>query len=162
MIGARPILVAYNVNLDEEDAEISKKIGTLIRSSGRLIKQNDGRKMRVPGMLTKVQGMGVVLEEQGISQVSMNLLNVESTPLHVAFEAVKTIAEDHNLEVTGSELIGLVPLSAMLETGSWYHESPDVATDDELVQAASEGLGLSDISEFDAKKRIIEWAVGDN
>ena len=157
-IGSRTILVAYNVNIDEADAIVAKKIGSLVRSTGRLLKQSDGRRTRIPGMLPMVQGMGVTLESHGISQVSMNLRDVVACPMHIAFEACKSIAADHQTSVTGSELVGLVPLSAMLDSGKWY--APEGVTDEkELVIAAIEGLGLSQLSPFDAKDRIIEWAV---
>jgi glutamate formiminotransferase/formiminotetrahydrofolate cyclodeaminase len=158
VIGARNILVAYNVNVDEKDAEVAKKIGSLVRSTGRLIKTDDGRKMRVPGMLPLVQGMGLPLDAHGISQVSMNLRDVEQCPLHVAFEACKTIAADHGVELCGSELVGLVPLSAMLESGRWY-AAEGVDDERELVSAAIAGLGLSQLDVFNADERIIEWAV---
>ncbi len=161
VIGARDILVAYNVNLEEADAKVAKLAGTLVRSSGRLLKREDGRKMRIPGMLTKVQGMGVTLEGHGISQVSMNLLEVSTTPLHFAYEAVKSIAGDHGVEVSGSELVGLVPLSAMLESGKWYHDDAGSADENELVAAAISGLGLDSLGEFVPAQRIIEWAIGD-
>ena len=157
-IGSRGILVAYNVNIDEKDASVSKKIGSLVRSSGSLVKNKAGRKMRVPGMLTLVQGMGVTLESHGMSQVSMNLRDVEKCPMHVAYEACKTLANDHGVEAPGSELVGLVPLQAMLDSGQWY--APEGVTDEvELVLAAIEGLGLSQLDEFIPNERIIEWAV---
>jgi|TARA_B110000467_G_scaffold52257_1_gene47841 glutamate formiminotransferase len=156
--GARGILVAYNVNLNDPSADVARKVGSLIRSTGRLIKKEDGRKMRVPGMLTLVQGMGVPLETHQMSQVSMNLRDVTLCPMHVAFEACKSIAHDHGVEVPGSELVGLVPLSAMLETGRWY---ADVGVTEEraLVEAAIEGLGLHQIEKFIPEKRIIEYAL---
>ena len=114
--------------------------------------------MRVPGMLTLVQGMGVTLESHGISQVSMNLRDVRQCPMHVAYEACKTLAEDHGLEAPGSELVGLVPLEAMLDSGRWY--ALEGETDEEiLVAAAINGLGLSQLEEFVPTERIIEWAV---
>ena len=119
-IGSRTILVAYNVNIDEPYAVVAKKIGSLVRSTGRLLKQQDGRRTRIPGMLPMVQGMGVTLESHSISQVSMNLRDVVICPMHIAFEACKSIATDHQTEVPGSELVGLVPLSAMLDSGRWY------------------------------------------
>ena len=157
-IGARGILVAYNVNIGEPDAVVAKKIGSLVRSTGRLIKQPDGRKMRISGILPMVQGMGVSLETHGISQVSMNLRDVEQCPMHVAYEACKSIASDHGIETPGSELVGLVPLEAMLESGRWYAEEGEM---DEriLVNAAIEGLGLSRLETFVPEKRIIEWAL---
>lgn len=114
--------------------------------------------MRVPGMLTLVQGMGVTLESHGISQVSMNLRDVGQCPMHVAYEACKTLAEDHGLQAPGSELVGLVPLKAMLESGRWYAIGGE--TDEEkLVDAAINGLGLNQLEEFNPSERIIEWAV---
>ena len=156
--GARGILVAYNVNFDEKDAAVAKKAGSLIRSTGRLIKQPDGRRMRVPGMLPMVQGMGVTLEAHGISQVSMNLRDVEQCPMHVAFEACKSIARDHGIEVPGSELVGLVPLSAMLESGAWYANESE-SNENSIVEAAIQGLGLDQLSRFDPNERIIEYAL---
>lgn len=157
-IGARGILVAYNVNIDEADANVAKKIGSLVRSTGRLIKQNDGRRMRVPGMLTMVQGMGVSLDAHGISQVSMNLRDVSQCPMHVAFEACKSIANDHDTAAPGSELVGLIPLEAMLESGRWYAED-GVTDENTLVTAAIQGLGLDSLGAFDPNERIIEWAL---
>lgn len=157
-IGAREILVAYNVNIGETNAIVAKKIGSLVRSTGRLVKQTDGRKMRIPGMLTMVQGMGVSLESHGISQVSMNLRDVSQCPMHVAYEACKSIASDHGVSAPGSELVGLVPLEAMLESGRWYADQ-DVSNEDELVEAAIQGLGLASLGDFSPHERIIEWAL---
>ena len=105
-----------------------------------------------------VQGMGLTLESHGISQVSMNLRDVEVTPMHIAFEAVKMIVNDHGVETRGSELVGLVPLSAMIAAGRWYADE-STSADKDLVTAAIEGLGLSSLSEFVPNERIIEWAL---
>ena len=105
-----------------------------------------------------VQGMGLPLEAQGISQVSMNLRDVNVTPMHIAFEAVREIVNDHGVETCGSELVGLVPLSAMLESGKWYAHK-DCIDENELVQAAIDGLGLDYLAPFDSNERIIEWAL---
>ncbi len=156
--GAREILVAYNVNLSESDAKVARLVGSLVRSSGRLIKQDDGRKMRFPGLLPMVQGMGVPLESHGISQVSMNLRDVNQCPMHVAFEACKSIAGDHGVNVPGSEVVGLVPLSAILIAGQWYAKEGETK-ESELVDAAIFGLGLDNLSPFDPKERIIEYAI---
>ena len=158
VIGARQILVAYNVNVDEEDAKTARIAGSLVRTTGRLIKQEDGRRTRIPGMLPMVQGMGLPLEAHGISQVSMNLRDVSITPMHIAFEAVKSIVNDHGVDTCGSELVGLVPLSAMIESGKWY--AMDGCDDEqELVNAAIQGLGLDKLGPFNANERIIEWAL---
>ena len=105
-----------------------------------------------------VQGMGLSLETHGISQVSMNLRDVSITPMHIAYEAVKSIVNDHGIETCGSELVGLVPLSAMIESGKWYAEE-DCNNEDLLVSAAIEGLGLDFLSPFNPHDRIIEWAL---
>lgn len=157
-IGARDILIAYNVNVEETDAVVAKKIGSLIRGSGRLIKQVNGKKMRIKGMIPEIQGMGVTLESHSISQVSMNILDVNNCPIHKAFEICKSIANDHSTKLRGSELVGLVPLNSMLEAGRWY-ANQDNLSEDELVAAAIDGLGLSKLEEFNPRKRIIEWAL---
>ena len=157
-IGSRDILIAYNVNVDETDAVVAKKIGSIIRGSGRLIKQENGQKMRVRGMVQEIQGMGVTLETHSISQVSMNILDVDKCPIHKAFEICKSIAKDHSVSLKGSELVGLVPLKSMLETGQWYLGDGDYSNE-EYVNAAIDGLGLSAIDNFNPHERIIEWAM---
>ena len=157
-IGARDILVAYNVNVDEPDAVVAKKIGSIVRGSGRLVKNSRGEKLRIRGMVKEIQGMGVTLEAHSISQISMNILDVKSCPLHKAFEICQSIAKDHETELLGSELVGLVPLSAMIEAGKWYSNS-EQQDEDSLVKSAIEGLGLSQLEPFDPHKRIIEWAL---
>jgi glutamate formiminotransferase/formiminotetrahydrofolate cyclodeaminase len=158
-IGARPVLVAYNVNLNEKDAKVAKICGSIIRSSGRLIKNQKGDKLRTGGMLKKVQGMGVKLESHGISQVSMNLQDVSITDMHIAFECVKTVAADHGVEVIGSELVGLAPLCSFRAAGEWFSQTTEVLEDSVLVAKAVEGLGLDQLSPFDENKRVIEWAA---
>ena len=155
--GARPVLVAYNVNLPEPDAHVAKLVGSILRGSGRIIAQNEGRTLRASGMLDSVQGMGVVLEAHGLSQVSMNLTDVERHGLLHAFETVKSLAADHGIAVVGSELVGLVPLSSMLEAGRWY--APGATEEADVVRAAVEGLGLDALAPFDPATRIIEYAI---
>jgi len=156
-VGARPILVAYNVNVDERDAAVAKKVGSLVRSSGRLLKSPTGIRMRTQGLLPSVQGMGVALEELGIAQVSMNLLDVEACPLHYAYETVKSVVGDHGVQTPGSEIVGLVPLNAMLAAGRYY--LPESADERELVNAAINGLGLRHHHRFEPEESIIEWAI---
>lgn len=155
--GARPVLVAYNVNVPEPEAVVAKHIGSIVRGSGRIVARTDQERVRVPGMLESVQGMGVMLESHGISQVSMNLTDVETHGLLEAFETVRSLAADHGLEVTGSELVGLVPLAPMLRAGRFY--SPDLESEADLVEAAVNGLGLDALGLFDPSVRIIEWAI---
>jgi glutamate formiminotransferase len=156
-IGARPILVAYNVNVEEKDARVAKMVGSLVRSSGRLLKSESGEKIRANGMLPKVQGMGVALDELGISQVSMNLLDVEACPLHLAFKTCESLASDHGVSLCGSEIVGLVPLQAMVRAGRFF--SPETDDEEALVAAAVSALGLNAHHRFVPKEHIIEWAV---
>ena len=156
-VGARNILVAYNVNVDEKDARVAKMIGSIVRSSGRLLKSDNGSRVRSRGMLDKVQGMGVPVEELGISQVSMNLLDVAVCPLHLAFRTCESLADDHGVSLCGSEVVGLVPLSAMLEAGRYF--MPDAERDEDLVNAAMSSLGLNRHHHFDPHQHIIEWAL---
>jgi len=159
VIGARPVLVAFNVNLDETDARVARICGSIIRSSGRLVEAPSGSKMRVPGMLEGVQGMGVRLDSHGISQVSMNLQNVAVTDMHIAYECVRSIASDHGVEVIGSELVGLAPLTSFLAAGRWFSRDSESHDEGKLVELAIEGLGLSRLGPFNPDERIIEWAA---
>ena len=158
-IGSRGILIAYNVNIDEKDASISRKIGSLVRSSGRLMKASDAHKrFRTQGLLSHVQGMGVPLESHGLSQVSMNLQEYHQTNLHHAYDVISSLAHDMGGKAIGSEIVGLVPLDSMVEAGHWYSNRDDM-TEEELVLLAIERLGLNSIHHFDPNKRIIEWCL---
>ena len=157
-IGVRPVLIAYNVNVDEPVPVAAKAAGSIIRTSGRVITNSRGKKLRFNGMLSSVQGMGVPLPNHGICQVSMNLQDYRMTPMHHAFELIESICGDHGVSVKGSELVGLVPLQAILDSGAWYADDED-ADDDDLVQAAIMGLGLDTLDEFSPEDRIIEWAI---
>jgi glutamate formiminotransferase/formiminotetrahydrofolate cyclodeaminase len=158
VIGARQILVAYNVNLDEKEACVAKIVGALVRTSGRLVKRNQGSKIRIPGILPQVQAMGVPLDSHGISQVSMNLQDIAITPMHIVFEAVRLLAADHSVSTAGSELVGLAPLQCFTVAGKWFL-GEDEQDEETLVKAAIEGLGLDALGPFDPQQRIIEWAV---
>ncbi len=157
-IGARDILLAYNVNIDDADPYVAQQIGSLVRSSGRLIKSEDGeRKFRTKGLLQHVQGMGVPLESHRISQVSMNLQNYRITNLHHAFDCIASLCKNMKSTTKGSELVGLVPLDAMIESGKWY--IGEGHSDEAYIEAAIEQLGLNSIGPFNPKERIIEWAI---
>lgn len=158
-IGSRGILIAYNVNIDEEDASISKQIGSIVRSSGRLMKSLDAKKrFRTQGLLSHVQGMGVPLESHGLSQVSMNLQDYIETNLHHAYDVISSLANDMGGKAIGSEIVGLVPLDSMIQAGHWYSQRDDM-TEEELVLLAIERLGLNSIHPFNPHERIIEWCL---
>jgi len=158
-IGVRPILIAYNVNIDELEPNVSSVVGKVLRSSGFLIKSESNSRVRISGMLEAVQGMGVKLDSHGISQVSMNLSDPARTDIHVAYEAVRAIAEPLGARVNGSEIVGLVPLQSMLNAGRWYNGGDD--SEANLVEQAIIGMGLSTLEEFNPESRIIEWALRD-
>lgn len=157
-IGARDILLAYNVNIDDSNPYVAQQIGSIVRSSGRMIKSDDGeRRFRTKGLLANVQGMGVPLESHNISQVSMNLQDYRTTNLHHAFDTIESLCQNMNSSTKGSEIVGLVPLDAMLAAGKWY--GGDSMTEKESIDLAIERLGLNSIGPFDPKTRIIEWAL---
>jgi len=163
--GARMFLIAYNVNLDANDVQAATEIAQRIRESGRPkvdqrgnpVVDAHGKKVNVPGSLKAVKAMGVLLEAHNIAQVSMNLVNYHVTPPHVAYEEVKKQAATLGLEVTGSEIVGVTPKEALLIAGKYY--APKAESDEELIEAAVENLGLSSLDQFDPTKKIIEYQL---
>ena len=163
--GARVFLIAYNVNLNTSDTTIAKEIAERIRESGRVKKDAQGhpvldasgRKITIPGSLKSVKAMGVLLEAHNIAQVSINLTNFAVTPPHVAFEEVKKQAATLGVKVTGSELVGLSPIEAMLMAGRFY--APTITGEKDLLVVANDKLGLSQLDTFDPQKKIIEYQL---
>lgn len=163
--GARFFLIAYNVNLKSEDVKYAKEIGEILRESGyskrdengNVIKMN-GQPVKIPGRLKCVKGMGVALEKYKITQVSMNLTNYNVTPIHIAFEEVKKEAARLGVEVTGSEIVGLVPLEALLLAGKFYAEGKNL-DEKSLVDLAIEKLGLNDLHPFVKTDKIIDYMI---
>lgn len=163
--GARFFLIAYNVNIKSTDVKYAKEIAELLRESGRpkrgdngaVIKIN-GKTIKEPGRLKCFKGMGVSLEKYNLTQVSINLTNYNVTPIHVAFEEVKKEAERLGVEVTGSEIVGLAPLEALLHTGKFYSEGKSLS-ETELVNLAVEKLGLSSLNLFHPKEKIIDYMI---
>ena len=169
-IGARQFLIAYNVNLNTRDRKLATDIALDIREAGRakrdiegkIIRDEDGKAVKVPGLLKACKAVGWEIEEYGKAQVSINLTDYTVTPPHAAFEAVREGARKRGLRVTGSELVGLVPLEAMLLAGRHYFTSQGKTTgvpDEELVHAAMESLGLNDVSPFNSEERIVEYRL---
>lgn len=163
--GARFFLVAYNVNINSDDVNYSKEIAEVLRETGRpkrdengkIIKVN-GETLRELGKLKHVKGMGVKLEKYGITQVSMNLTNYQITPIHIAFEAAKEEAKRLGVEVNGSEIVGLVPLEALLQAGKFY--AGDKNYDEKsLVDLAIDSLGLSALNPFIKEEKIIDYMI---
>ncbi len=153
-IGARPFLIAYNINLDTEDVPFANNIAKQIRQSG--YKKGDER---IPGLFQAVKGMGFALETETrkLSQVSMNLVDFTVTNVHTVYDKVKEMAAAGGVRVTGSEIVGLVPLVAIAEAGRHYGGGD--LDDRAAVQAAIEGLGLSDLTPFDADEKVLEFLI---
>lgn len=173
VIGARKILVAYNVNLNTSSVEAAKSIAAEIRESGKVIHdkdsiennnihQEDEYTARIKGTLKNVRAIGWYIKEYGIAQVSMNLTDLQVTSVHRVFEEVCENALARGVKVTGSELIGLIPLEAMLEAGKYFLGKEMISIDipeRKIIQAAVRYLGLDELSPFDPDKRIIEYLL---
>ena len=173
VIGARPFLVAYNINLDTGSVPLAHAIACDVRERGRIKTidgQPEGEKVRdaqgklvwEPGQCRAVKAIGWYIPEYGRAQVSTNLTDLSVTPLHVAFEAVRAAATRRGVGVTGSELIGLVPRQCLLEAGHFYREREGLPPrDDEadLVARAVQALGLDDLRPFDPQQKVLEYRL---
>ena len=161
VIGARDFLVAYNINLNTTSTRRANAVAFDIREAGRT-KIENGVSVHIPGSLKAVKAIGWYIEEYGIAQISMNLTDIKTTPIHIAFDEACKKATDRGLRVTGSELVGLVPLQALLEAGRYFLEKQQRSTgvsEEELINIASKSLGLSELSPFNPKERIIEYLL---
>jgi glutamate formiminotransferase/formiminotetrahydrofolate cyclodeaminase len=164
--GARSILIAYNINLNTKDVTLAHEIALRIRESGRAmkdkfdnpVKNEKGETIKVPGTLKAVKALGVFLERFNIAQVSINLVDFEITSIHEAYEEVKKQAQGLGINVTGSELVGLTPLAAMLKAGKFYSDKKALS-EQEYITLAVEKLGLNQFEPFDTKKKIIEHQI---
>ncbi|MGI9649422.1 MAG: glutamate formimidoyltransferase [Acidimicrobiia bacterium] len=174
-VGARSFLLAYNVNLNTTSTRRANAIAFDVRERGRAKRIGDpltgeierdpnGNEIWIPGSLKKVKAIGWFIQEYGIAQISMNLTDIDVTPVHIAFDEVVERASTRGVRVTGSELVGLVPLSAMLEAGRHYlrkqHRSTGVS-DSELIKIAVKSLGLDELGPFEPGEKIIEYAIGE-
>jgi glutamate formiminotransferase/formiminotetrahydrofolate cyclodeaminase len=168
VVGAREFLIAYNVNLNTKDKKLANEIALNIReggrakkdASGKLVKDEKGNTVKVPGRLKAVRAIGWYIDQYRQAQVSINLINYNATPLHVVFETAREEAEKLGLIVTGSELVGLVPLKPMLDAGKFYLKKQGKSAgvpEKELVEIAVRSLGLDQLSEFDPAKKIVEY-----
>ena len=171
VIGARKFLVAYNVNLNTLDKRLANRVAFDIRERGRMKRDAEGNIVLdakgeptwEPGLLKSVKAVGWVIPEYGCAQVSINLTDLDVTPLHVAFDTADERARERGLRVTGSEIVGLVPLSVLLEAGRHYLRNmgrPTGVPESALVQTAIRTLGLSEVKPFDPKERVIEYRLG--
>jgi glutamate formiminotransferase/formiminotetrahydrofolate cyclodeaminase len=173
VIGARGFLVAYNVNLNTTSTRRANAVAFDVREAGRprreghpltgkIVTDSDGSPVSVPGTLKAVKAIGWYIEEYGIAQVSMNLTDLAVTPIHLAFEEVCRSAEARGMRVTGSELVGLVPLSAMLDAGRHFLRKQQRSLgvpDSEIIHIAVKSLGLDELAPFRPEERIIEYRL---
>lgn len=170
VMGAREFLIAYNVNINSRDKRLATQIALSVRERGRIkrdaegtaMRDENGKLLRVPGLLQACRAVGWTIPEYGRAQVSINLTNYHITPVHTAFETCVEEGAKNGVRVTGSELVGLIPLEAMLMAGHFYLERQGKSTgvpEAELVHVAIQSLGLNEVAPFDPKKKIIEYVV---
>ncbi|HRG93909.1 MAG TPA: glutamate formimidoyltransferase, partial [Chitinophagaceae bacterium] len=163
VIGARDFLVAYNINLNTTSTRRANAIAFDVREAGRNVMEN-GVKVNQPGTLKSVKAIGWYIEEYGVAQISMNLTNINITPVHIAFDEVCNKAAARGIRVTGSELVGLVPLKAMLDAGKYFLRKQQRSTgvsEKELIKIAVKSMGLDELAPFKPEERIIEYLLKD-
>lgn len=168
VIGAREFLIAYNINLNTRDRKLAHEMALNLRERGRakrdkegkIIRDEKGKAIKVPGKFKTVKAVGWYIEDYGIAQISINFTNYKISPPHIVFDEARKEAEKLGLRVTGSELVGLIPKEALLMAGMYYLEkqgkSPGVP-EEELIRTAVISLGLNDVAPFDPQKKIIEY-----
>ena len=169
-IGARNFLIAYNINLNTKDKIIATDIALAIReqgrnkrdSKGKFIRDDKGVPIKVPGILKACKAVGWYIDEYGVAQVSINLTNFNETPPHAAFEETRNQARKRGVRVSGSELVGLIPLNAMISAGKYYLQKQNRSTGipvKDIIHIAVKSMGLDDLSPFNPNEKIIEYRV---
>ncbi|MBT4410396.1 MAG: glutamate formimidoyltransferase, partial [Bacteroidetes bacterium] len=172
-IGARNFLVAYNINLNTTSTRRANSVAFDVREAGRVLREGDpisgkivkdekGNKVRVAGSLKKVKAIGWYIEEYAVCQISMNLTDITITPVHVAYDEVFDRCYKRGLRVTGSELVGLIPLQAMLDAGRHFLSKQTRSLgvpDSELIKIAVKSMGLDELKPFIPEERIIEYKM---
>jgi len=175
-VGARNFLIAYNVNLNTTSTRRANAIAFDVRERGRvkregnpvtgkIVKDENGKPVSIPGMLKSVKGIGWFIEEYGVAQISMNLTDITVTSLHKAYEAVYERANARGIRVTGSEMVGVVPLQAMLDAGKYFLRKQERSTgipEREIIKIAIKSMGLDELYPFDPDKKIIEYILKDD
>ncbi len=175
-IGARDFLIAYNINLNttstrranaiafdiREKGRIAREGGTL---TGKILKDKQGNTIWKPGSLKHVKAIGWFIEEYGIAQISMNLTNIKETPIHIVFDEVCKKAQERGLRVTGSELVGLIPLKSMLDAGKYFLKKQNRSVgieDSEIIKIAIKTMGLDELEDFNPNEKIIEYNINND
>jgi len=172
-IGARDFLVAYNVNLNTTSTRRANAIAFDMREAGRTLREGDpitgkpildenGEPKRIPGTLKSVKGIGWFIEEYGIAQLSLNLTNINITPVHVAFEESCNKAQERGIRVTGSELVGLIPRQCLLDAADYFlakQQRSSGIPEKEKIKIAVKSLGLDDLAPFNPEEKVIEYLI---
>ena len=169
VIGVRDFLVAYNINLNSSSVKKANAIAFDVREQGRILKKQgetvidkNGEPVRQPGKLKSVKGIGWYIEEYGVAQISMNLTNINVTPLHIAFDACVESAQQRGIRVTGSEIVGMVPKRVLVEAGRYFLEKQKASaglSERELMKLTVKTLGLEEFAPYPLDKKIIEYAI---
>jgi glutamate formiminotransferase/formiminotetrahydrofolate cyclodeaminase len=163
-LAQRKILIAYNANLNTTSVRRANSVAFDVREQGRKVKNEKGEDVVQPGACKSVKGIGWFIEEYGQAQVSMNLTDIDVTPIHIAFDECVESAYNRGMRVTGSELIGLIPLKSMLDAGKYFlmkQQRSIGVSESELIRIAIKSMGLDDLTPFDPDKRIIEYMLTD-
>ena len=170
-IGVRDFLIAYNINLNTKSTRLANAIAFDVREKGRIkrkghpvigeiVKDQKGNPKTIPGSLKNVKAIGWYIEEFGISQISMNLTNINETPVHIVFQEVIKKADKRGVRITGSEIVGLIPLKSMLDTGKYFLKKQNRSIgipEKDIIDIAIESLGLNQVKKFTPEKNIIEY-----
>lgn len=174
-VGARDFLVAFNINLNTTSTRRANSVAFDVRERGRVMREGDpitgkivkdekGEPVYIPGTLKAVKAIGWFIEEYGVAQISMNLTNIGITPVHVAFDEVCKKADERGIRVTGSELVGLMPKQAILDAGKYFLAKQNRSlgvSDEELIKIAIKSMGLDELKPFNPKEKIIEYLIED-
>ncbi len=172
-VGARDFLVAYNLNLNTTSTRRANAVAFDVREKGRakregnpitgkIVKDEEGNPVMIPGSLKAVKGIGWFIEEFGVAQVSLNLTNLSITPVHIAYDEVFKKAESRGVRVTGSEIVGLIPRKAMLDAGKYFLKKQRRSvgvSEKELIRIAVKSMGLNDLYDFKPEEKIIEYVL---
>ena len=181
VIGCREFLIAYNINLNTKDKRLATDIAFEIREQGRskriknpessnlldgeIVRNNDGSPVKVPGMFKDIKAIGWYVSEYNRAQISINFINYKVSSIHDVFDTVCKLAEERGVRVTGSELVGLIPMDAVLLAGKHYLTKQNRTmgvSEKDIIECAVQSLGLDDVSKFDPNEKIIENSIDDN
>ena len=152
-VGARKFLIAVNFNLNTSSVSLAKSIAGIVRESGRIVEG-----CRIPGTLKGCKAIGWYIEEYGIAQVSMNITDIDVTPLYIAYEEVSRVASSMGLKVTGTEIIGLVPKRVLVEAGRFFRVKSGLSLDipeTDLMEVAISAMNLNELRAFDLESKVI-------